>query len=73
MFCFKIDFPSIRQFYDRLILVEKFLLLLSAPCITPSTYITRSIFLSSLRSFRGRRRRDKIFLPYRVPIKIGYP
>lgn len=48
-------------------LLEKFLPLLSAPCITPSFH------LSSFSPFHGRRRRDKIFLPYRAPIKIGYP
>lgn len=48
-------------------LLEKFLPLLSAPCITPPFH------LSSFSPFHGRRRRDKIFLPYRAPIKIGYP
>lgn len=74
MFCLKTNFPSATRAILRTIFtndsfqVEKLLLLLSAPCITPS----RSIFLLSLRPFRGRRRRDKISLPYRVPIKIGY-
>lgn len=34
-------------------------------------FVSSFFFLLSPHPFRGRRKRDKIFLPYRAPIKIG--